>query len=213
MGGHDEVDNSLNCRVYFSGMPADTTEDEVRELFSGIGVIGRIRQKRGYKDQVSVCVVPLDFDYVLGVPQDQRRRLQRPQLSIQLRAHTPFTPDPPYPVPYTCVQHALLAGLMGNRKQVNSKIRACLVVQWPWAIKMYKDKDNKLKGDGTVTYEDPAAANSAPDFFNNHEVRGQKMTVEMATMSETRPEPAPGGGRGGGFGGRGGGGGELPGGH
>jgi hypothetical protein len=33
-------------------MPTDTTEDEVRELFSGIGVIGRIRQKRGYKDQV-----------------------------------------------------------------------------------------------------------------------------------------------------------------
>jgi hypothetical protein len=31
---------------------------------------------------------------------------------------------------------------------------------------MYKDDSGKLKGDGTVTYEDPAAANSAPDFFD-----------------------------------------------
>jgi hypothetical protein len=52
MGGDNGQDHSNNCRIYFSGMPTDTTEDEVRELFSGIGVIGRIRQKRGYKDQV-----------------------------------------------------------------------------------------------------------------------------------------------------------------
>ena len=58
MGGDDGQDHSNNCRIYFSGMPTDTTEDEVRELFSGIGVIGRIRQKRGYKDQVGPCPPP-----------------------------------------------------------------------------------------------------------------------------------------------------------
>ena len=31
--------------------PAKTTEDDLRELFSGIGIIARIRQKQGFPDQ------------------------------------------------------------------------------------------------------------------------------------------------------------------
>ena len=50
--GDQEQDQSGNQRIYITGFPPDATEDEVRELFSGIGVIGRVRQKRGYKDQV-----------------------------------------------------------------------------------------------------------------------------------------------------------------
>ena len=38
--------------------------------------------------------------------------------------------------------------------------------QWPFAIKLYKDDGGKIKGDGTVTYEDPSAAQAAPEFFN-----------------------------------------------
>eukprot|EP00238_Polyblepharides_amylifera_P013289 CAMPEP_0196579332 /NCGR_PEP_ID=MMETSP1081-20130531/20340_1 /TAXON_ID=36882 /ORGANISM="Pyramimonas amylifera, Strain CCMP720" /LENGTH=123 /DNA_ID=CAMNT_0041898877 /DNA_START=159 /DNA_END=526 /DNA_ORIENTATION=+ len=113
-----------NCRVYFSGFPDDITEDDVRELFCGIGIIARQRQKRGFKDQ------------------------------------------------------------------------------WPWAIKLYKEDNGKMKGDGTVTYEDPSAAQSAPEFFNGHVFRGKTIEVQMATMSENR-YPDGGDGRGGG-GGRGG---------
>jgi hypothetical protein len=54
-----EPDGSRNQRVYITGFPTDATEDEVRELFSGIGVIGRVRQKRGYKDQVRDFPRPL----------------------------------------------------------------------------------------------------------------------------------------------------------
>eukprot|EP00240_Pyramimonas_obovata_P015130 CAMPEP_0118924224 /NCGR_PEP_ID=MMETSP1169-20130426/2455_1 /TAXON_ID=36882 /ORGANISM="Pyramimonas obovata, Strain CCMP722" /LENGTH=189 /DNA_ID=CAMNT_0006865315 /DNA_START=139 /DNA_END=706 /DNA_ORIENTATION=- len=101
----DQQDQSGNQRIYVTGFPEDATEDEVRELFSGIGVIARVRQKRGYKDQ------------------------------------------------------------------------------WPFAIKMYKDDSGKLKGDGTVTYEDPSAAQAAPDFFNGYSMRGSTLTVQMATMA------------------------------
>ncbi|KAH7351782.1 hypothetical protein KP509_19G014000 [Ceratopteris richardii] len=40
-----------NARIYISGLPLDTTIDELRELFGGIGQVARIKQKRGYKDQ------------------------------------------------------------------------------------------------------------------------------------------------------------------
>ncbi|GHP08346.1 hypothetical protein PPROV_000708500 [Pycnococcus provasolii] len=40
-----------NTRVYLSGLAPTTTEDDVRELFGGVGVIARVRQKRGFKDQ------------------------------------------------------------------------------------------------------------------------------------------------------------------
>ncbi|XP_068634715.1 transcription initiation factor TFIID subunit 15b [Aristolochia californica] len=44
----DDCDNS---RIYISNLPPDVTVDELRELFGGIGTVGRIKQKRGYKDQ------------------------------------------------------------------------------------------------------------------------------------------------------------------
>eukprot|EP00959_Pyramimonas_sp_CCMP1952_P288076 6024327-Pyramimonas_sp.AAC.1 len=56
--GDQEQDQSGNQRIYITGFPPDATEDEVRELFSGIGVIGRVRQKRGYKDQL--VYVPIE---------------------------------------------------------------------------------------------------------------------------------------------------------
>jgi len=40
-----------NPRIYVSGFGEDVTEDDLRELFGGIGVIGRIKQRHGYKDQ------------------------------------------------------------------------------------------------------------------------------------------------------------------
>lgn len=40
-----------NCRIYISNLPLDVTSDELRDLFGGIGQVGRIKQKRGYKDQ------------------------------------------------------------------------------------------------------------------------------------------------------------------
>uniref|UniRef100_A0A1D1YJ10 RNA-binding protein EWS n=2 Tax=Anthurium amnicola TaxID=1678845 RepID=A0A1D1YJ10_9ARAE len=40
-----------NSRIYISNLPPDVTTDELRDLFGGIGQVGRIKQKRGYKDQ------------------------------------------------------------------------------------------------------------------------------------------------------------------
>ncbi|KAK4777658.1 hypothetical protein SAY87_017845 [Trapa incisa] len=40
-----------NARIYISNLPPDVTIDELRDLFGGIGQVGRIKQKRGYKDQ------------------------------------------------------------------------------------------------------------------------------------------------------------------
>ncbi|TKY56519.1 Transcription initiation factor TFIID subunit 15b [Spatholobus suberectus] len=44
-------DSCDNSRIYISNLPPDVTIEELRELFGGIGQVGRIKQKRGYKDQ------------------------------------------------------------------------------------------------------------------------------------------------------------------
>ncbi|XVE79850.1 hypothetical protein DITRI_Ditri14bG0090000 [Diplodiscus trichospermus] len=44
-------DSCDNSRIYISNLPPDVTTEELRELFGGIGQVGRIKQKRGYKDQ------------------------------------------------------------------------------------------------------------------------------------------------------------------
>lgn len=44
-------DTCDNARIYISNLPPDVTIEELRELFGGIGQVGRIKQKRGYKDQ------------------------------------------------------------------------------------------------------------------------------------------------------------------
>jgi RNA-binding protein FUS len=40
-----------NSRIYITGLAPSVTVDDLHGLFSGIGIIGRIKQKRGYKDQ------------------------------------------------------------------------------------------------------------------------------------------------------------------
>ncbi|EXC45494.1 RNA-binding protein EWS [Morus notabilis] len=48
----DNCDDTCdNSRIYISNLPPDVTIEELRELFGGIGQVGRIKQKRGYKDQ------------------------------------------------------------------------------------------------------------------------------------------------------------------
>jgi RNA-binding protein FUS len=44
-------DTCDNTRIYISGLPLDVKEEELRELFGGIGQVARLKQKRGYKDQ------------------------------------------------------------------------------------------------------------------------------------------------------------------
>ncbi|XP_054818314.1 transcription initiation factor TFIID subunit 15b [Prosopis cineraria] len=44
-------DSCDNARIYISNLPPDVTTEELRDLFGGIGQVGRIKQKRGYKDQ------------------------------------------------------------------------------------------------------------------------------------------------------------------
>lgn len=56
--------------------------------------------------------------------------------------------------------------------------------QWPFKVNLYKDESGKAKGDATLTYEDPNAAQSAPEFFNQTEFKGVKITVEPAAKWE-----------------------------
>ncbi|ONK67885.1 uncharacterized protein A4U43_C05F4810 [Asparagus officinalis] len=44
-------DSCDNARIYISNLPPDVTTEELQELFGGIGQVGRIKMKRGYKDQ------------------------------------------------------------------------------------------------------------------------------------------------------------------
>jgi RNA-binding protein FUS len=44
-------DTCDNSRIYISNLPPNVTIDELRDLFGTIGQVGRIKQKRGYKDQ------------------------------------------------------------------------------------------------------------------------------------------------------------------
>ncbi|CAI0549015.1 unnamed protein product [Linum tenue] len=101
-------DTCDNSRIYISNLPADVTVEELQELFGGIGQVGRIKQKRGYKDQ------------------------------------------------------------------------------WPWNIKIYTDEKGNQKGDAVLSYEDPSAAHSAGGFYNNHEMRGNKISVMMAEKTALR---------------------------
>jgi len=48
----DGVDDPTNNRIFIKGFdPEKTKEDDLRELFGGIGMISRVRQRTGYPDQ------------------------------------------------------------------------------------------------------------------------------------------------------------------
>ncbi len=48
----DGVDDPTNNRIFVKGFdPETTTSDDLRELFGGIGMISRVRQRTGFPDQ------------------------------------------------------------------------------------------------------------------------------------------------------------------
>ena len=132
----DGLEDTTN-RIFIKGFDAESTsEDDLREVFCGIGIISRVRQKTGY-------------------PED-----------------------------------------------------------WPFAVKIYRDEQGNKKDEAVITYDDPHAAQSAPEFYNGYEFNGKKLHVSIA-QSKPKTDRAPpppshhGGGRGGGgdrYGDRGGGG-------
>ncbi|CAL5219311.1 g1119 [Coccomyxa viridis] len=66
-------------------------------------------------------------------------------------------------------------------------------------IWLYRDKGtNQLKGDGTVTYQDPFSAASAVQWFNGKEFKGSTITVSLAEKPSTDRWANAGGGGGGG---------------
>ena len=75
-------------------------------------------------------------------------------------------------------------------------------------IWIYTHRDTgEQKGEATVTYDDPAAAQSAITWFDGKDFNGMKIKVQMAMIKAPPSGGFGGGGRGGGgFGGRGGGG-------
>mmetsp|Transcript_32264 Transcript_32264/g.41465 ORF Transcript_32264/g.41465 Transcript_32264/m.41465 type:complete len:272 (-) Transcript_32264:217-1032(-) len=76
--------------------------------------------------------------------------------------------------------------------------------QWPFKINIYTGSDGKCKGDASLTYEDPNAAQSASGFFTGSELDnhpGFTLTVQMADVKEEAPREEYGGGGGGSYGG------------
>ena len=69
-------------------------------------------------------------------------------------------------------------GMLGEVQRI--KQRRGYKDQWPWKIKMYRDEKGEFKGDCIVSYEDPNAARTAPEFFNGYDFNGHKLTVVMA---------------------------------
>lgn len=108
--------SNTSARIYITGLPEGTTEDELAEHFGMLGKVARKKQKRGYPDQ------------------------------------------------------------------------------WPWKISLYIDESGKWKGDGTLTFEDPNAPQSAPQFFHNSDFKGSKITVEMASEKSAPTNSGGGGG-------------------
>jgi len=53
-----------------------------------------------------------------------------------------------------------------------------------YKINLYTDESGKPKGDAVLTYEDPNAAQTAPEFFNDSEFKGSKIEVELAKEAE-----------------------------
>ena len=75
--------------------------------------------------------------------------------------------------------------------------------EWPFKVSIYRDDAGKPKGDATLSYVDPNAAQSAPAFFDNTEFKGAIIKVQMAQQKD--PEESRGGASGrGSSGGRGG---------
>jgi len=66
-------------------------------------------------------------------------------------------------------------------------------------IWIYKDKSTgSIKGDATITYEDPPTAQAAIDWFDGHDFFGSTIRVERATVKDWRAGGSKRGGRGGG---------------
>uniref|UniRef100_A0A7S0YJD3 RRM domain-containing protein n=1 Tax=Polytomella parva TaxID=51329 RepID=A0A7S0YJD3_9CHLO len=73
-------------------------------------------------------------------------------------------------------------------------------------IWLYRDKSTgELKGDGTVTFEDPYTAGSAVEWFNNKTWKSSQLSVSLSERKQASGPPGRygGGGGGGGSGGRG----------
>ena len=51
--------------------------------------------------------------------------------------------------------------------------------QWPHAVKIYRDADGKAKDEAVIKYDDPMAAQSAPEFYDGHELKGKKLSVSI----------------------------------
>ena len=66
---HDGLADTSN-RIFVKGFdPEETTEDDLRELFGGIGVIARVRQRHGFPDQWPHAVKIYRDDR--GAPKDE----------------------------------------------------------------------------------------------------------------------------------------------
>ena len=75
-----------------------------------------------------------------------------------------------------------IAGLFGSIGVLAVDKRSKKAKIW-----LYRDKETgSLKGDGTVTYDDPEAAKAAVSWFNNYDFNGSNLHVSLA-QRKVRP--------------------------
>lgn len=130
-------------QIYISGLPKRVTEEELGTYFGQIGQIKIDKKKKAPKVGGPAARLSAGRGGVGG------RRL--PGGPGKARGNPPGAPDATNPCP---------------RSRANPA--PCLLQIW-----LYRDKaTGELKGDATVTYEDPFAASSAPSWFDGKEWNG-----------------------------------------
>lgn len=147
--------------VYVSGLPTNITEKDVEEYF---GSIGRTS--------------PL-FPYMPAIPPAGAAE-QNTRNIFTLFAHVPSpcshrtAPNHACICSYAVVTMLVCSGVIKTDKKTRGK-----------KIWLYRDKaTGGLKGDGTVSYEDPFSAASAVEWFNAKEWKGVFSPSTAAVMQQ-----------------------------
>lgn len=136
-------------QVYISGLPKRVTEEELGAYFGQIGQIKIDKKKKKPKvgGGVDRCLSWRPCKRKTRAWGPGKARISPPK---DARCHQPLHLQP-LPPPLTLAPHAAPA----------------------LQIWLYRDKaTGELKGDATVTYEDPFAASSAPSWFDGKEWNG-----------------------------------------
>ncbi|CAI5518671.1 unnamed protein product [Closterium sp. Naga37s-1] len=209
--------------IYVANLPPGADEELLAEHFGTIGLIKRDKRTGRakvwlYRDKESTALkgdATVTYEDPFAAVLLHPRSPPPPPLNLHLPfprfLHSPLPPHPPHPPSFPPPSSLLPPPApLPQRDKRTGRAKVWL----------YRDKESMaLKGDATVTYEDPFAAAAAVDWFHNKDFHGRTIAVSLAQTKHGSAGGAGGGGNGFGHSGdvsgrgeEGGGGGEVRGG-